>query len=368
MNRTSLHDTHVALGAKMVDFAGWRMPVQYGPILEEVACVRKAVGLFDLSHMGRVFVSGADAVPFLDRLATNHVAKIPTGAIRYGLLCREDGNPIDDLLFYRDEEGVFLVVNASNADADLAWLREHADGFEVEIHDQTQELSMLALQGQGSQSVLQAVTEDCDLASIKYYRFSHGTVCGMPGVRISRTGYTGEDGFEVYFSDDQAERVWSALSEAGRDHGLRPIGLGARDTLRLEAGMALYGHEIDEHHNPIEAGLKFGVSFAPEKGDWIGREALARVAEAPKKRLLGMTTPGPRVPRQGYELYDAAEGGTKVGYVVSGSVSPTIDTNIASVYVDLGFDEDGRELSMDIRGKRQPCRLQELPFYSRTRK
>ncbi len=366
MNRTSIHDAHVALGAKMVDFAGWRMPVQYGPILDEVRSVRTAVGLFDLSHMGRVFATGPDATAFLDRIATNHCAKIPAGAIRYGLFCREDGNPIDDLLVYRDgENAFFLVVNASNTAADLAWMREHAAGFEVEIVDETATLAMLALQGSGSQAVLQAVTEGCDLASIKYYRFAHGTVCGIPDVRISRTGYTGEDGFEVYVPDAEGPRVWNALMEVGGEHGLSPIGLGARDTLRLEAGMALYGHEIDGEHNPIEAGLSFGVSFAEEKGDWIGRAALARVKESPTKRLMGITTKGPRVPRQGYELFDGA---TRVGYVVSGSVSPTLETNIASVYVDIGLDDAGRELELDIRGKRQGARLQELPFYSRTRK
>jgi aminomethyltransferase len=363
--KTPLHDTHVALGARMVDFAGWRMPVQYGPILDEVRCVRGSVGLFDLSHMGRLSVRGPEAVALLDRIATNHCAKIPLGAIRYGLFCRADGNPIDDLLVYRDEDGFFLVVNASNCAADLAWIREHADGMDVEITDHTAELAMLALQGERSQAVLAKVTEDLDLSSIKYYRHAIGTVCGLADTRVSRTGYTGEDGFEVYFPAAAAERVWNDLLEAGRGEGIRPIGLAARDTLRLEAGMALYGHEIDESHNPIEAGLAFGVSFAEEKGDWIGRAALASVREAPQRRLVGITTPGPRVPRQGYRLFSDGE---EVGEVRSGSVSPTIDTNIATAYVRVGLDRDGQELEMDVRGTRQPCRVQELPFYSRTRK
>jgi aminomethyltransferase len=363
--KTALHDTHVALGAKMVEFAGWRMPIQYGPILDEVKCVRSGVGLFDLSHMGRLSVTGPDAVALLDRIATNHCAKIPLGAIRYGLFCREDGNPIDDLLVYRDEDGFFLVVNASNCAEDLAWVREHGAGMDVRIRDHTSELAMLALQGQRSEAVLRKLTEDCDLGSIKYYRFATGTVCGMPDTRISRTGYTGEDGFEIYFPDAEAGRLWEALLDAGADEGLRPIGLAARDTLRLEAGMALYGHEIDSEHNPVEAGLSFGVSFAEEKGDWIGRAALDDIRQSPRRRLMGMTTPGPRVPRQGYRLFTGDE---EVGHVCSGSVSPTVNTNIASVYVRTGLDQDGRELEMDIRGKRQPCRIQELPFYSRTRK
>jgi aminomethyltransferase len=365
MNQTTLHDTHVALSAKMVDFAGWHMPVQYTSMLEEVRTVRTKVGLFDLGHMGRVSIQGPDAVRFLDGLATNHCARIPVGAIRYGLFCRESGGAIDDLLVYREEDGIYLVVNASNTDKDLDWLRSHSDGHDVEIVDHTREQAMLALQGQASQAVLQQVTEDCDLASIKYYRFAFGTVCGLPNVRISRTGYTGEDGFEVYFPDGESVRVWNELLTAGREHGLMPIGLGARDTLRLEAGMSLYGHEIDEDHNPIEAGLSFGVSFAEEKGDWIGRSALQAIEASPKKVLVGLTSSGKRVPRQGYELFDGDE---KIGYVVSGSVSPTLDTNIASAYVRVGFEGEGREVDLDIRGKRQSCRLQKLPFYSRTRK
>jgi aminomethyltransferase len=365
MNQTTLHDTHVALSAKMVDFAGWHMPVQYTSMLEEVRTVRTKVGLFDLGHMGRVSIQGPDAVRFLDGLATNHCAKIPVGAIRYGLFCRESGGTIDDLLVYREEDGIYLVVNASNTAKDLDWLRSHAVGHDVEIVDHTREQAMLALQGQASQAVLQQVTEDCDLASIKYYRFAFGTVCGLPNVRISRTGYTGEDGFEVYFPDGESVRVWNELLSAGREHGLAPIGLGARDTLRLEAGMSLYGHEIDEDHNPIEAGLSFGVSFAEEKGDWIGRDALKAIEANPRRALVGLTTSGKRVPRQGYELFDGDE---KIGYVVSGSVSPTLDTNIASAYVRVGFEDEGRELDLDIRGKRQSCRLQKLPFYSRTRK
>ncbi|MFT5284957.1 MAG: aminomethyltransferase [Planctomycetota bacterium] len=366
MNQTSLHDTHVALSANMVDFAGWRMPVQYGSLLDEVRTVRNKVGLFDLGHMGRVAIKGIDAVAMLDRLTTNHCAKIPVGSIRYGLFCTEDGGAIDDLLVYREEDGgIYLVVNASNCEADLAWLRSHTDGFDVEVIDHTAEQAMLALQGQASQSVLQKVTEDCDLASLKYYRFTFGTVCGIPNVRISRTGYTGEDGFEIYCPDGEAVRVWNELLAAGEEFGIAPIGLGARDTLRLEAGMSLYGHEIDSNHNPVEAALHFGISFAEEKGDWIGREALAKIKADPKQAIMGMTTDGKRVPRQGYKLFSGTE---EIGYVVSGSVSPTLDTNIASVYVRVGFDTDGSEVEMDIRGKRQSCRLQKLPFYSRTRK
>ena len=365
MNHTPLHDLHVRLGAKMVEFGGWHMPVQYGSILDEVRTVRTKAGLFDLSHMGRVRVTGPERVAFVESIVTCFVAKIPESAIRYGLFCRPDGNPIDDLLVYKGRDEVFLVVNASNTQVDLAWMREHARGRNVSIEDQTDTLAMLALQGQASAAILQPLVKDCDLAKIGYYKFGFGAVCEIANTRISRTGYTGEDGFEVYVPKAEAERVWHAISASGTAHGLAPIGLGARDTRRLEAGMPLYGHEIDATHNPVEAGLAFGISFAPEKGDWIGRSALERVAKSPTKRLVGIRTDGPRVPRQGYELYRGAE---KLGYVVSGSVSPTIGANIGTCYVAAGAGNPGETCELDVKGKRQPATFCALPFFSRTRK
>ena len=365
MKQTPLHDLHVALGAKMVEFGGWRMPVQYGPILDEVRTVRSKAGLFDLSHMGRVRLTGEDRVRFADRVATNFCAKIPEGAIRYALFCRKDGNPIDDLLVYRGKDEVFLVVNASNTAADLEWLRRHAAGTKVGIEDQTDALAMLAVQGPESQAVLQPLVPDLDLASVGYYRFGFGTLCGLPRTRVSRTGYTGETGFEVYVPSAEAVRVWRAIEKAGAEAGVRPIGLGARDTLRLEAGMPLYGHEIDAEHNPIEAGLGFGVSFHPEKGDWIGRQALERVRDHPRRKLVGFQTAGPRVPRQGYKLF---EGGRELGAVCSGSPSPTLDTNIGTAYVPLDSGAIGAPVELDIKGKRQAAQFCALPFFSRTRK
>jgi glycine cleavage system T protein (aminomethyltransferase) len=365
MKRTTLYPVHSALGARLIEFGGYEMPVQYGPILDEVRCVRTAAGLFDLGHMGRVLVRGKDAVAFVDRIATNHCARIPVGSIRYSLFCREDGQPLDDVLLYREPDGVYIVVNASNTETDLEWMRRHARGFAVEIDDQTARTAMLALQGPRSQQILQPLVEGADLAKLGYYKFTFARVCGLPDVRISRTGYTGEDGFEVYLPAEEGERVWNALLESGRPHGLQPIGLGARDVLRLEAGMPLYGHEIDLGHDPIEAGLAFGISFREEKGDWIGREALLRSQRAPRRRLVGLTTGGPRVPRQGSKLFAGAE---EVGEVCSGAPSPTLGTNIASAYVRKGLDEAGRTLEIDFKGKRQACVLQELPFYSLTRK
>jgi aminomethyltransferase len=347
----------------MVDFGGWHMPLQYGAILEEVQYVRQQAGLFDLSHMGRVRVTGPDHVAYLDHLVSNYCAKIPVGSIRYAFLCREDGNPIDDLLVYRGEDEIYLVINAGNAPADLAWMREHTSGFDVTVEDLTADQAMLAVQGPSSPAVLQPFIEGLELASLKYYRFGFGTLCGIPNVRVSRTGYTGEIGYELYVPASDAERVFHEILEGGKAGGLRPIGLGARDTLRLEAGMALYGHEVDPEHNPLEAGCGFAVSFAPEKGDWIGRAALEAVRENPTRKLVGVTTAGPRIPRQGQELY---QGDRPLGTVASGSRSPTLDTNIATAYVPLDV-EPGDSLELDFRGKRQTALVCTLPFYSKTR-
>lgn len=365
MKQTPLHDVHDRAGAKMVDFGGWHMPLQYGPILDEVRCVRERAGLFDLGHMGRISVTGPDRLAYLDRIATNFVARIPAGSIRYSLFCRADGNPIDDLLVYRGEDEVYLVVNASNTDAVLAWMEENREGFDVSVDDRTPRETMIALQGATSPEVLARVVTDCDLAALGYYKFTTGTVCGLEGTRISRTGYTGETGYELYFPNAEAERIWGGILEAGADAGVQPIGLAARDTLRLEAGMPLYGHEIDAEHNPVEADLGFAISFKEEKGDWIGRAALEAVAAAPTRKLVGIRTDGKRVPRQGYALLD---GDSEVGVVCSGAVSPTLDTNIGTAYVPVGLAEPGQRLDMDIRGKRQPVEVQALPFYSRTRK
>ncbi|MEM7518315.1 MAG: glycine cleavage system aminomethyltransferase GcvT, partial [Planctomycetota bacterium] len=317
MKQTALHDVHAkAHEAKMVEFGGWHMPVQYGPILDEVRCVREAAGLFDLSHMGRLRLTGPDATRLADSLLTNYVAKIPVGAIRYSLFCKEDGFPIDDLLVYREEDAVYLVVNASNTGACISWVQSHMKGFDAQLEDQTEATDMLAVQGPRSLEIVTKAcsdlnTKDGTLGSLGYYRFCFGTFAGIENVRISRTGYTGENGFELYFPTAESERVWKELLRLGEAEGLRPIGLGARDVLRLEAGMPLYGHEIDEAHHPLEAGLAFGVSFAEEKGDWIGREALKRFADHPTRRLVGLKTDGKRVPRQDTPVFSGETGAGK---------------------------------------------------------
>jgi len=364
MKQTALHAVHAALGAKLIEFGGWSMPVQYGPILDEAQCVRSSAGLFDLGHMGRVHVRGKDHLRFLDRVCTNFVAKIPVGAIRYSLFCKPDGNPIDDLLVYREADAVYLVVNASNTPVDLAWLREHAHGFEVEIDDQSDATGMLALQGQRSTEVLQPLVTGCDLTQIGYYKFGFGTVCGIPNTRISRTGYTGELGYELYLDNQHVVRVWQAILAAGAGADVRPIGLGARDILRLEAGMPLYGHEIDDAHDPIQAGLGFGVALKPEKSGTIGFAALSAIKASPRRRLVGLETDGKRVPRQGHALFI---GEREVGQVVSGTYSPMLDKPIASAYLDLGHDAVGTVVEVDFKGKRQACTVRDMPFFSRTR-
>ncbi len=368
MKATPLVDVHRELGARLVDFGGWQMPVQYGSILEEGKIVRQACGLFDLSHMGRFHVTGPDAVRLVDRVCTNHAEKIPVQSIRYSLLCNEAGYPIDDLLIYREQEGVYLVVNAGNTERDLAWIREHGADLDAECHDLTDSQAMLALQGPASVEILQKLVEGYDLSQLKYYKFAFASVCGLHDVRISRTGYTGEDGFEIYFDPTEAKNVWDALLEAGKPHGIAPIGLGARDILRLEAGMALYGHELDESSNPMEAGVDFALAFTEEKGDFIGRKALEKLKGERTHRLVGITTEGPRVPRQGHPLIDPNDGDRVCGRVVSGGVSPTLKTNIGSAFVELGRDQAETELALDMRGKHQACKVRELPFYSRTRK
>ena len=365
MKHTPLVDVHRRLGARLVDFGGWSMPLQYGSILEEGRTVRQACGLFDLGHMGRFVVEGPDALQLVDRVCTNHAAKIPVGSIRYSLLCNEEGHPLDDLLIYRGERSVYLVVNASNTERDLVWIRDHAGDLEATCRDVTEDETMLALQGPRSPEILQQVVEGYDLAELKYYRFAFARVCGLDDVRISRTGYTGEDGFEIYFPPAEAERVWDALLAVGAPAKLMPIGLGARDVLRLEAGMALYGHELDLESNPWEAGVDFAIALTADKGDFVGRKGLERLKANTTQRLVGITTPGPRVPRQGHAL---ALGEEQIGRVVSGGVSPTLEKNIGSAFVRLGHDAAGQELELDVRGKRQACTVCELPFYSRTRK
>ena len=364
MRATALKDTHLALGARMVPFGGWDMPVQYRPILDEARTVRTKAGIFDLGHMGRVRVGGADAVPFLQQLQTNDVTAIAPGRIRYALILDEQGRTQDDILVYRNpkDDGFFLVVNAGNTARDLEIMQRLAKGYRrLTLEDCTPKLGMIAIQGPLSQAITQRFC-DGDLASLKYSAWTTATVCGT-AMAVSRTGYTGEDGFEIYVPAGREQQVWDAFLAAGRQDGLTPIGLGARDTLRHEAGMPLYGHEIDESTNPLEAGLGWGVKFTH---DFVGRRALEQIVAAggTGRQLVGLTTASKRCPRQGYRVLAA---GKDIGHVCSGNVSPTLDTNIATAYVREEFAAPGTQLEFLVKDKAEPCVVRALPFYQRQR-
>lgn len=361
--RTPLFEAHQRAGARIVPFAGWEMPVQYSGVMEEHRAVRTAAGLFDVSHMGEVRVTGPGAEAFLQRLTPNDVSKLATGRAHYSGLLTEEGTYIDDLLVYRlDDRELLLVVNAANRVADVAWVREQAAGDrEVEVEDVSDDYALLALQGPAAMGILAELTS-FDAEGLRYYGFGHGQVAQRPAL-ISRTGYTGEDGVELYLAPNDAEAVWEALLEAGEGRGLVPAGLGARDTLRLEAAMALYGHELDRETTPWEAGLDWVVKMG--KGDFIGRAALERQKEGgvPRK-LVGFEVEGRGIARQGHPVLAGDE---VVGEVTSGTFSPTFEKALGLAWVPADLAEPGREIAIDVRGRRLPARLVETPFYKRPR-
>ena len=357
--RTACHDWHVAHGGRMVDFAGWEMPVQYSAIVAEHHAVRRAAGLFDIAHMGRLKFTGPQAAKFLDHLVTNDVLGLAPGQIRYALVTNEQGGILDDVLVYRLADCHLLVVNASNRQKILAWIDRHRGKFQVTVEDQTVPHFMLALQGPRAQSLLQPLV-DVDLMKIKYYFGTPARVQGQSGF-VSRTGYTGEDGFEVIVAASRATALWEALIAAGAAVGLLPAGLGCRDTLRLEAGMPLYGHELDETIDPFTAGLAFGVRL--DAGDFIGRAALAAAKADPDRlRRVGLQLAGKRIAREGALVF---AGDRQIGRVTSGTFSPTLETSIAMALVPSAQAAAGTPLMIDIRGQREPATVVKLPFYKR---
>jgi aminomethyltransferase len=361
LKHTPLYAQHKALGARFVDFGGWEMPVQYSSILEEHQAVRTHAGLFDVSHMGEFKVEGKDALTFLQYLVPNDVGRLTVHQALYTQLCLPNGNVIDDLLIYKlAEDHYMLVVNAANIGKDLGWVQGQATHFaSVTVSDQSDTTSLLALQGPAALNILQLLTS-IKLADIRYYHCSVGLVDGINCI-ISRTGYTGEDGFELYCSSVDAPKLWNDLLEAGKDQGLRPVGLGARDTLRLEAGLCLYGHELDEQTNPLEARLGWTVKL--NKGDFIGRDSLLQVkAQGPQRLLVGVELLERGVARGGYALYDQER---RIGALTSGSHSPTLHKNIGMGYVEAASAVAGRQLQVDIRGKRVAAQIVALPFYKR---
>jgi aminomethyltransferase len=356
LRRTPLHARHVALGGKIVPFAGYEMPVQYpAGITAEHRAVRQGCGVFDVSHMGELLVRGPQAVEFVNRVTTNDVAKLAVGQVHYTALCNERGTIEDDCLVYRFADHLMVVVNASNKDKDLAHLRAHLDGFDCTIEDVSDATALLAVQGPATESILQALTA-VDLAAIKYYWFAEGEVAGVRGI-VSRTGYTGEDGFELYLPAEQAPAVWDALLATGQ---VTPCGLGARDTLRLEMGMALYGNDIDDTTTPLEANLGWMTKLA--KGDFVGREAIAaqKAAGVPRK-LVGFTIAERAIPRHGYPVF--APDGSSSGAVCSGTMSPSLGIAIGTCYLPTAFAAEGTVFEIDVRGKRVPATVVKPPFY-----
>ncbi|WP_433274796.1 glycine cleavage system aminomethyltransferase GcvT [Actinosynnema sp. CS-041913] len=360
--RTPLHAEHEALGAQFTDFAGWRMPLRYDSELAEHHAVRTSAGLFDLTHMGEIVLAGPEAGRALDHALVGHASAIGVGRARYTMICQADGGVIDDLIVYRTGEQEYLVVaNASNAAVVFAALVERAAGFDTTVEDKSVDYALLAVQGPASTEILSGLTAT-DLAAVKYYASYPTEVAGRPAL-LARTGYTGEDGFELFLAPADAPHVWQALLEAGRPHDLKPAGLGCRDTLRLEAGMPLYGNELSAARTPYHANLGRVVKL-DKPGDFVGRDALAAVAErGADAKLVGLKTSSRRAPRHGYPVLDAS--GTVIGEVTSGALSPTLGYSVAMAYVTPGHTGPGTELAVDIRGKQEPVEVVALPFYKR---
>jgi aminomethyltransferase len=359
MKRTPLYDRHRALGAKTVEFGGWDMPVQYSGIIEEHHATRNAAGLFDISHMGQINVHGPDALAFLQHLTTQDIATIAPGMANYALLCYPDGGIVDDIFVYHLPDHYLVVVNASNTDKDFAWMQQHSGDFNVQIDNVSATTTMLALQGPRAEQILDRVT-DVDVKALWFHGVINGTLFGEVPAIIARTGYTGEDGFELFLENAYAERVWDGLLAEGQADGLKPIGLGARDSLRFEPKLALYGHEISDTINPYEAGLGWVVKL--DKGPFIGREALERIkADKPQRKIVGLEMIGRGIARQGYPVVTTQ--GETVGEVTSGMPAPTIGKNLALALVRSDVAKIGTELDVIIRGKPIRAQVIKTPFY-----
>lgn len=362
LKRTPLYEEHHAAKAKLIDFGGWEMPVQYAGVIEEHNTVRTKAGLFDVSHMGEVDVKGKDALAFVQNLITNDVTKIQDGQILYSPMCFPNGGIVDDLLVYRyGTEHFYIVVNASNTDKDYAWMLEQTKGYDVLLDNISAQVAQLAIQGPFAEKILQKLTST-DLSEIKYYWFTHGEVNGVPCL-ISRTGYTGEDGFEVYLAPDKASEIWRNILEVGAPEGIQPIGLGARDTLRFEAKLPLYGNELGAEISPLEAGIGFFVKLAKEK--FVGKEALAEQKEkgVPRK-IVGLEMVERGIARSHYLIQ---KDGEEVGFITSGSFSPTLNKNIALGLIRADLAVMGSALDVIIRGKAVKAQIIPTPFYKRTK-
>lgn len=357
MKKTSLYEVHKSLGAKLIDFAGYMMPVQYDSIILEHKAVRAGVGVFDVSHMGEIFVSGPKALDFIQHITVNDASKLTDGRVQYSAMCYNDGGIVDDLLVYRiSHEEFMLVVNASNKDKDFDWMKQN-NPFGAELNDLSDDFTLLAVQGPASAETLRKICDDP--LTMDYYHFVKTRCAGIEMI-ISRTGYTGELGYELYFKADQsaAAGVWNKVFEAGNEFGIKPVGLGARDSLRLEMGFCLYGNDIDQTTNPLEASLGWITKL--NKESFIGKDSLLKAkTDGLKRKLVAVSSDEKAFPRHGYDI---TAGGKKIGVITSGTVSPVLDRPIAMGYVDAEFAAAGTSVNFLIRGKEIPATVVKLPF------
>lgn len=352
---TALYDTHVKLGAKIVEFAGFNMPIVYSSIMDEHKCVRSKAGIFDVSHMGEFKITGDGALDLIQKVTINDASKLEVGQAQYSAMCYPDGGIVDDLLVYRLHDHYVLVVNAANIDKDFAWISDFADES-VELTDISDDTALIAVQGPESLNIVQDLLRD-DLSGLKYYWTQRVSFEGAK-ILLSRTGYTGELGFELYMDAVHSVSVWEALLEKGGPYGIQPVGLGARDTLRLEKKMCLYGNDITKDTNPIEAGLGWITKL--DKGDFSGRDAVAAVKEnGPSRKLVGFELTEKSIPRHGYEI---KKNGDVIGEVTSGTFSPILSKGIGLGYVASEFSKIGTEISISIRGKESTANILKMPF------
>lgn len=366
MKNTPLTEIHIALGAKMAEFAGYNMPISYAGIKEEHQCVRQGVGVFDVSHMGEFILKGKDAAKLIQYVTTNDVNALEIDEAQYSCLPNGKGGIVDDLLIYRlpedkcdeGEQAFLLVVNASNIEKDWNWIQKH-NSWNVNMENISDKTGLLAVQGPKAMEALQALT-DIDLSGIKYYTFRKCTFAGIPNTLISATGYTGSGGFEIYVANEHLVKLWNAVFEAGKSFNIQPIGLGARDTLRLEMGFCLYGNDIDDTTSPIEAGLSWITKL--DKGDFVDCEIMKeQKANGVSRKLVGFTLDDRRVPRHGYTIED--KNGVEIGVVTSGTQSPSLGYPIGMGYVETSFAKSGTEIVIDINGKKLNATVSKLPFY-----
>lgn len=359
MKKTAFNNIHKELGAKLVEFAGYEMPIQYEGIIAEHKAVRDSVGVFDVSHMGEVEVRGKNAFEFVQKITTNDVSQLEKGDVQYSAMCLKDGGIVDDLLVYNCGDYYMLVINASNINKDYHWMQENLSG-DITLKNVSEDISLLAIQGKNSLATIQKLT-DVDLSKIEYYKFVFGKVASQD-VIISHTGYTGEKiCFEIYSSSDikKSEDLWNSIFEAGKEFNIRPVGLGARDTLRLEYAFRLYGNDMDENANTIEAGLGWITKL--DKGEFNGKEAIVKAKENLKRKLVGFIVEDRIIARHGQEVFS---NGQKIGVVTSGSMSPMLNKNIGLAYIDNGFNKTGTPIEILIRDKKIKANVVKTPFLS----